>query len=117
VTKLPQGGGRLTRCKWCGRRFEVLGRPGRPREFCRRSCRQRHYEARRRSADLGLGEDELVLARSELATLQDDLWVLQCAADDARADLADASTPAELRRVVHALLEAIGPVVDRRPGD
>lgn len=58
-----------------------------------------------------------MLARSELARLQDDLWILQCAADDARADLDDALTIQDLRRVAEALLEAIGPVVARRPGD
>jgi hypothetical protein len=120
VTKLRadgEGKARLERCAWCGRRFEVLDRPGRPKRFCRRSCRQRQYEARQRSAALGLGEDELVLARSELATLQDDLWILQCAADDARVDLDDATSVKELRRVIEALLEAIDPVVRRRPGD
>ena len=107
----------MERCAWCGRRFSVAEGPGRPRRFCRRSCRQRQYEAKLRAATLGLGEDELVLARSELAKLQDDLWVLQCAADDARVDLDDAESMKDLRRVVDALLEAIDPVVTRRPGD
>jgi hypothetical protein len=58
-----------------------------------------------------------VLARSELAQLQDDLWVLGCAAEDACADLADARSMADLRRVVGSLLDAIAPAVHRRPGE
>lgn len=33
-------------CSWCSATFAVLARPGRPRLFCRRSCRQRAYERR-----------------------------------------------------------------------
>jgi hypothetical protein len=74
--------GETMRCSWCGRRYSASGGPGRPRRFCRRSCRQRSYEARRRSAELGLGDHELVLTRQELETAQDRLYVLACAIDD-----------------------------------
>jgi len=66
----------LLRCDWCGRRYSSSGGPGRPRLFCRRSCRQRSYEARRRAEELGLDEQELVVTRAELETTQDRLWVL-----------------------------------------
>jgi hypothetical protein len=33
-------------CAWCATEFPVLRRPGRPRLYCRRSCRQRAYEHR-----------------------------------------------------------------------
>jgi hypothetical protein len=74
--------GETLRCSWCGRRYSATGGPGRPRRFCRRSCRQRSYEARRRSAELGLGDHELVLTRQELETAHDWLYVLACAIDD-----------------------------------
>lgn len=34
------------RCAWCAMEFPVVVRPGRPRVFCRASCRQRAYERR-----------------------------------------------------------------------
>ena len=39
---------RIEACAWCGRPLPVSvpGRAGRPREYCRRSCRQRAYENR-----------------------------------------------------------------------
>ena len=49
----------------------MKGGVGRPRRFCKTSCRQRDYEARRRAKELGLGEDELIVARSELEYLRD----------------------------------------------
>lgn len=50
--------------------------------FCRQSCRQREYEARRRATELGLGEHELVVTREELESLRDRLFVLGCAVAD-----------------------------------
>ena len=40
----PQTPGR--RCQWCSTAIVPTGRPGRPRLYCRRSCRQRAYERR-----------------------------------------------------------------------
>ena len=34
-------------CPWCSTTFTVVYRPGRPRIYCRLSCRQRSYERRR----------------------------------------------------------------------
>lgn len=33
-------------CSWCATEFPIIRRPGRPRLYCRRSCRQRAYEHR-----------------------------------------------------------------------
>jgi len=33
-------------CSWCATEFPIVRRPGRPRLYCRRSCRQRAYEHR-----------------------------------------------------------------------
>ncbi len=35
------------RCRWCARRLPEPASTGRPRLYCRRSCRQRAFEARR----------------------------------------------------------------------
>ena len=44
----------------------MRGGAGRPRRYCKTSCRQRDYEARRRAAELGLSEGELVVTREVL---------------------------------------------------
>ena len=40
------------------------------------------YEARQRSADLGLNEHELVVTRAELDVLTDQIWLLGQLTDD-----------------------------------
>ena len=76
-------------CRWCGSTFAVTARPGRPREFCRRSCRQRAYEARAAGSRAAAGPDAIVVSERALADLQDRLWILECALTDARALVAD----------------------------
>jgi len=49
--------------------------------------------ARQRASELRLSEDELVLARREVEGLRDGLWLLRCAVDEARADLAAEPSP------------------------
>jgi len=100
------------RCRWCARRFTVEPGPGRPREFCRRSCRQRDYEARQRAAEVGLSEHELVLTRQAMDDLRDRIYVLECAIEDVERDLGASSTKAELRDALDWLLDAARPVVD-----
>jgi hypothetical protein len=102
------------RCRWCARPFTVLAGPGRPQLYCKRSCRQRDYEARRRARDLGLGESELVVARSELDDLRDKLYMLECAIDDVRRDLAEGGDPSE---ALDWVLEAAGPLLGARLGE
>jgi hypothetical protein len=90
-------------CAWCGRKFEAASGPGRPRLYCRTSCRQRDYEARRRAAELGLGEHELVVTRKELERLRDRLYLLQCAVDDVERELDDTD---DTERALASLLDA-----------
>ena len=90
--------------------------PGRPREFCSQRCRQWDWVARQRAHELELSEGELVIARSELDALHDDLYVLACAVDDAERDLAASGakpTLKELREIVTWLLDAAKPLRDR----
>ena len=118
-TKLVEGdGGRRraaerARCAWCRRSLPPAAATGRPRRFCKEVCRQLAYQARRRAAELRLGEDELVLARRQLDALRDGLYVLQCAVDDVDRDLGDRATPtrAELQEALAWVLEAARAVV------
>ena len=98
------------RCRWCARRFEVTPGPGRPKEFCRRSCRQRDYEARQRAVEVGLSEDELVMTRRAMDELRDRLFVLEAAIEDVERDLAGSPTKSDYRDAVEWLLEAARPL-------
>ena len=94
-------------CAWCGRSFAVKGGAGRPRRYCKTSCRQRDYEARRRAQELGLSEGELVVTRAELEAMRDRTYVLRCAIEDVERDLAErADDPDSLERAFDWLLSA-----------
>ena len=105
----------MDRCRWCGRRFERDSGPGRPRTFCRRSCRQRDYEARARAKELGLGDAELVVARQRLDELHDGIAMLEAAIEDVERDISEApDDPAELARALQWLLSAARPLANLR---
>ena len=99
------------RCRWCRRPFERKPGPGRPQEFCKRSCRQRDYESRQRSQAHGLDEADLILARTTIDQLKDDIYVLQCAIEDVDRDLTTTNTPDEVNSALQWLLEAARPLV------
>jgi hypothetical protein len=103
-------------CRWCGRPLPPAARTGRPRVYCRQSCRQLDYESRRRGQALQLGAGEIVVTSAALDALRDDVYVLSCAVDDAERDLADLKRPtvAELRRIVEDLVDAARAL--QRPG-
>lgn len=105
-------------CRWCRRPYEPNGGPGRPREFCKRSCRQRDYEARQRARQHGLDESELVVARAELDRLRDGLYVLACAVADVDRDLATVARPGvqDYRDALTWLLEAARPLAAEDAG-
>ncbi len=98
------------RCRWCARPFPVTPGPGRPKEFCRRSCRQRDYEARQRAAEVGLSEHELVLTRHAMDELRDRLYVLEAAIEDVERDLVGNPTKADYRDALEWLLTAARPL-------
>ena len=107
-----------TRCKWC-RRVLVANKMGRPRQFCSQACRQGHWVSRQRAIELELSEDELIVARDELDSLHDDLYVLACAVIDAERDLVGAGTAPsarELGGILQVLLEAARPLAERELG-
>lgn len=101
------------RCRWCGRSFPVAAGPGRPRQFCKRSHRQRDYEATRRAKEVGLSEDELIVTRRQLDELRDRIYMLEAAIEDVDRDLVEARTVKEHREALAWLLDAARPVVQR----
>lgn len=82
---------------------------GRPRKFCRRSCRQRAYEARRRGLELGLGDEDLVVTRNELFEVRDQLVEITDAMREATDSLEDGVKP-------HRVLERLLGQLDRTLG-
>lgn len=108
-------GGSAVHCRWCRRAIPARTGPGRPREFCSQRCRQWDWVARQRARELQLAENELVVARDELDDLHDELYVLACAVDDVRRDLAAPGrrTIVELQDAVEWLLAAAEPLRDR----
>lgn len=104
-----------TRCRWC-RRIVVRRRgPGRPRIFCSPACRQWDWVSRRRAEDgRVVGDDEVVVVKSELDRLHDDLYVLECAIEDTERDAVGVDSDGrELRLALDWLLEAARPLIGR----
>lgn len=110
-----RGAAALHRCHWCRWVLPPPAKTGRPRKYCKQSCRQWDWVARQRSRELDIGENELVIARDQLDTLRDDLYVLACAVDDVRNDLnaPGKRTDRELHDALNWLLECAGPLHDR----
>jgi hypothetical protein len=109
---------RPTRCRWC-RRVLAPQQRGRPREFCSQACRQWDWVGRQRAQELQLSESELIVAKSELDALHDELYVLACTVDDTDRDLAGRSrtpTAHELAELLQWLLEAARPLRNRELG-
>jgi hypothetical protein len=101
-------------CAWCGRPINVevaASRAGRPRRYCKRSCRQRDFEARKRARELGLAESDLIVARHEIERLDDLIYVLGCAIADVDQDLCADGSAAQVRRSLDWLLEAARPLM------
>lgn len=95
------------RCSWCGVSFKATGGAGRPRRYCRRSHRQRHYESRVLADQRGLSPGELLVDRASVDRLHDLLYVLETVCEDARADLrSEAGDVKEYQRIIDRMLEA-----------
>ncbi|MBT8203046.1 MAG: hypothetical protein HKN74_06485 [Acidimicrobiia bacterium] len=97
-----------TRCAWCSAVIPGRGGPGRPRRFCKRSHRQRHYEARRLAAAQGIGADEVLLARVQFDRWRDELVLLEAAVEDAVQDLGAAPGLREYTEAFQTLYGAAG---------
>ncbi|MDX1448954.1 MAG: hypothetical protein R3246_07785 [Acidimicrobiia bacterium] len=88
------------RCAWCGASFPVPGGPGRPPRFCRRSHRQRAYEARRLAEAHGLGPDDVLISRGAFDELRDLLYRIEAALQDVDTDLAGGADSDEYRQAL-----------------
>lgn len=80
---------RSNACAWCGEVISNGGAPGRPRRYCRRSHRQRAYEARRLAERRQIHPDEVLVLRSTWDRLKEALSDLQGASRQVVANLAD----------------------------
>ncbi len=96
----------IRRCRWCRRALPEGSGRGRPRQFCSQRCRQWDWVARQRAHELELSDGELVIARTALDELHDQLYVLACAVADTDADLAATPSPSAPGAAPHARLAA-----------
>jgi hypothetical protein len=117
VTILPLSGSKREAelCGWCRRPIGQRAGRGRPKKYCKRSCRQRDYESRERSKAHGLADGELIMTRTELNAMRDDAYVLGCAVRDVERDLAGKPTFQEYQDAVRWLIEAAKPLVASGP--
>ncbi|MET9326872.1 hypothetical protein [Tsukamurella sp. NPDC003166] len=95
---------RSAACAWCGREVVSEG-PGRTRKYCRRSCRQRAYEARQALAGTALPEDSVVLTADEAQAQGERMFEVRCAAEDVRTAIAEGAPVGELAELADRLVE------------
>jgi len=112
VTADAEAAARKERCRWCGRAFVVHMGRGRPRLYCRQSCRQQAHLARKLASTHGLGDDDLIVSRTALDDLQSRLYCLQAALEDVDRDLAESDDPADLAEAMRWLLENARPLAE-----
>jgi hypothetical protein len=101
-------------CRWCLQPLGPVNRCGRTRVYCSQSCRQRAYQARKRAAELGLRDGELVVSTLVLSRMNKRLQALDLAlleVESARLHSSDQRI-AELCRAAHRLQKlTVGPRV------
>ncbi|MFH1331455.1 MAG: hypothetical protein ABIJ48_12525 [Actinomycetota bacterium] len=102
----------ISQCAWCGRAFALSGSLGRKARYCRRSHRQRAFEARCLAAHMGLDSGEAVVDAAALCRLRDRLYVLESALDDVEGDLRGRPGPEEYRRAFQHLYAAAAALRD-----
>ncbi len=98
------------RCEWCRRSLDNLNDKGRRRRYCSQSCRQRAYQSRKRSRQLGLGDGEIVVSSALLARMNRRLQALEEALSEAeKANLR--ATDERVARLCEAASRLKGQVV------
>jgi len=68
--------------------------------------------ARKLASAHGLGDDDLVVSRTQIEELQSRLYCLQAAIEDVDRDLAASPEPSDVREAVDWLLENARPVAE-----
>jgi hypothetical protein len=96
----------IAHCAWCGRAFAVSTGQGRRALYCRRSHRQRAFEARCLAARMGLDSGEALVDAAALCRLRDRLYVLESALDDVEGDLRGKPEPEEYKHAFRHLYAA-----------
>jgi hypothetical protein len=99
-------------CTWCGRAFAASAGLGRKARYCRRSHRQRAFEARRLAARMGLDSGEALVDAEALSRLRDRLYVLESALDDVESDLRGHTGQEEYKRAFQHLYAAAAQLRD-----
>jgi hypothetical protein len=110
-TRRRKGSGK-ERCRWCGRSFRQAAGRGRPRLYCRQSCRQQAHLARKLAATHGLGDDDVIISRESLEQLQGMLYGLQAALEDVERDLGESGEPDDVAEAFRWLRENAEPLAD-----
>jgi hypothetical protein len=90
-------------CEHCGRPFEAGSTVGRPRKYCRRSCRQRAFESRRHEGDLVWSDKQVVQLSRRLAELEDQVDAVRAVAEELRIELEDGVVPLSPSEVLDRL--------------
>ena len=108
VTVTQQG--EVSHCAWCGRAFAQSGSLGRRARYCRRSHRQRAFEARCLAMRMGLDSGEALVDADALCRLRDHLYVLESALDDVEVDLKGRPGPEDYQRAFQHLYAAAAPL-------
>lgn len=88
----------LARCGWCARTLEPKPGAGRPRQYCKQSCRQQAFIARKTGEPLAGVDPE------KLGSLLDAVYCLEMAIKDVRTDLKDSVGPSEVESAAKWLL-------------
>lgn len=102
-----------SRCVWCRTPLPRQTGSGRPRRFCTHACKQWDWVARQRATELALSENELVITRTALDALRDQIFILKCAIDDVESDLDPSIDPTtrDFKAALTWLLEAAKPLI------
>jgi hypothetical protein len=98
--------GDTPRCGYCRRPLPPWPGRGRPPAYCRRSHRQRAFEARAKAAELSLAPGQLVVDVRDLDRLHDLLYALEAAMEDVEGDLAQSAAGGAYRRAFDHLWAA-----------
>jgi len=94
------------RCAFCRRALPDPSNVGRPRSYCRRSCRQRAFEQRRRASELSWGDEHTAQLIERLGLQGDHLAHVGDVLAELRLDLEDGTeltVPEVLERIDSAL--------------
>ncbi len=72
-------------CQWCRQAIGPRNHSGRKRVYCSQSCRQRAYQSRKRSKQLGLKDGELLVSSVLLTRMNKRLQALEAALREVEA--------------------------------